>query len=243
MLKQSSAHAARGPQPAVDRAADAAPRWMRNWSAALDAINALDPTRLRREVSAFVNELRVDQRGMSEDQRAQAAAMTYEILRLTAERFTPSERSSDDRLRLIRLLTGKDDLNEVGSVALSELNRLLRPVDGRKQINPLTLRARRFIEEHSTETISLSTVARALGVAPNYLSTLFRRQSGMTLTEYIHKTRIEHAERLLHRGERPLSRVAQNVGYRNYRHFYRSFRRVRGLCPAEFVKRMPGTPA
>ena len=105
------------------------------------------------------------------------------------------------------------------------------------RIHPLVTRARAFIDDRHAEDVSLARVAAALGTTRSYLSTLFRRHCGLTLTDYVHRVRIRRAIVLLRSTADSLAEVAFTVGYRSYRHFHRSFRRLTGLAPKEWVRR------
>lgn len=106
----------------------------------------------------------------------------------------------------------------------------------RHPMHPVAVRARRHIESHWGEPLSLSRVASTLGVTRTYLSALFRRECGVTLTEYIHLVRIERAEELLREGGRSLATIASLAGYGSYRHFHRSFLKLRRMSPRAFAR-------
>jgi AraC-like DNA-binding protein len=100
--------------------------------------------------------------------------------------------------------------------------------------HPAVSRAKAFIHESYHRKISLREVATYLGLSRTYLSTLFRRECGFTLTEYLHRVRLQQAQELM-RGEVPtLSLVAERVGYQNYRDFHRNFVRYRSTSPKKF---------
>jgi len=103
----------------------------------------------------------------------------------------------------------------------------------RGDAHPLILRACRFIEQRALGRLSLADVARELGVSAGYLSSLFTRKVGMTLTRYIHEQRLARAEPLL-RTDRPLNEIARELGYGSYRHFHRTFVRLRGVSPGAY---------
>ncbi len=103
--------------------------------------------------------------------------------------------------------------------------------------NPLVRRAQNYIDEHYQQKISLSAVAGHLHISPNYLSRLFRQESGMTLTQHIQRTRLEHAMLLLADGEKSISEIAYLVGYQNYRDFYRNFVKYENAAPRQVRRR------
>lgn len=102
----------------------------------------------------------------------------------------------------------------------------------------LALSARVFIDTHYERHTSLSTVAAHLHVSSNYLSRVFRHETGMTLTSYIQRVRINHARRLLAEGGESISEIAYRVGYRNYRDFYRNFVKQENASPRAVRERL-----
>jgi len=109
--------------------------------------------------------------------------------------------------------------------------------------HPLVERAKAYIEQHYHQRVSLSSVAVLLHLSPNYLSRLFRRDTGETLTAYTHKVRLEHAKLLLAEGERSISEVAYAVGYQNYRDFYRNFVKYEKSSPREAQRKLAPPPS
>ena len=65
---------------------------------------------------------------------------------------------------------------------------------------------------------------------------LFRRQTGTTPTDYIIRRRITQAQLLLVSERRSVKQVAAMVGYENVSYFGRTFRRITGMTPMEFVR-------
>lgn len=96
--------------------------------------------------------------------------------------------------------------------------------------------AQAFIEENYSGRISLSSVAAHLNVSANYLSRVFKRETGTTLTSYTHSVRLEHALVLLATGGRSISEIAYLVGYQNYRDFYRNFVKIKNASPRKFQR-------
>ena len=125
--------------------------------------------------------------------------------------------------------------------ALSGLLERAASRDDIDTFNPLIRRARRFIDERFSQKLSLSDVAAHLHVSANYLSRLFRRETGSTLTSYIQRTRLEQAMLLLADGEKSISEIAYLVGYQNYRDFYRNFVKYEKVTPRQVRRELaPG---
>jgi len=117
------------------------------------------------------------------------------------------------------------------------LRHILGPFEGAHSgVHPAVSRAKAFIHESHHQKISLREVAAHLGLSRTYLSTLFRRECGCTLTEYLHRVRMQRAQELIRSGDVPLSWVASRVGYQNYRDFHRNFVRFQNSSPKRFQR-------
>jgi AraC-like DNA-binding protein len=95
-------------------------------------------------------------------------------------------------------------------------------------------KARKFIEEHSGEELSLSKVAKAANITPNYLSEKFKQVTGINFSDYVARTRFEKASKLLHDVDLRISEIAFAVGFQSLSQFNRVFKRLSGKSPTEF---------
>ena len=107
-----------------------------------------------------------------------------------------------------------------------------------ERTHPLVQRAGAYVEANHQSRIYLADIATHLGVSPNYLSRLFRRETGMTLTSFVQRVRLARARRLLADDERRISEIAYLVGYQNYRDFYRNFVKYEHASPREMRRRL-----
>lgn len=167
------------------------------------------------------------------------ALFLYDLLRTAAEGLRPGRSTlpEKDRLALISVIGTATDPRTLLGVFRAEADRIALALSpGRPTQHPIAQRARQYIDAHAAEPLSLARVARELGVTRTYLSALFRRECGVTLTEYIHHVRIEHAEELLRKGGHSMATVASLAGYGSYRHFHRSFLKLRKVSPRAYVR-------
>ncbi len=84
--------------------------------------------------------------------------------------------------------------------------------------------------------LSLKRFANELFLNTSYLSSLFKKETGMTLTDYVNQNRIGYAKRLLKSTTLSIQAVATAVGISDIHYFTRLFRRETGLSPREYRK-------
>ena len=94
-----------------------------------------------------------------------------------------------------------------------------------------------YVNAHLVEKISLSDLAKEVNYSESYICHLFKEATGFTLTGYIQEKRIEKAASLLGNAV-PISKVSEQAGFNNYRHFYKTFKKQMGISPAEYKERM-----
>jgi AraC-like DNA-binding protein len=95
-------------------------------------------------------------------------------------------------------------------------------------------KARKFIEEHSNEELSLKRVARAVNISGNYLSEKFKEVTGVNFVEYVARVRFEKACDLLENADRRISEIAFAVGFQSLSQFNRVFKKLTRKSPTHF---------
>lgn len=87
------------------------------------------------------------------------------------------------------------------------------------------------IDSRLGEPFSLDTIAQETAISKHHLCRIFKQSTGMTLTEYSLKARIEKAQKLLTAGGKNISETAAECGFQSLSYFTKSFRTVTGKAP------------
>lgn len=96
---------------------------------------------------------------------------------------------------------------------------------------------RSYIEEHyKMAELYLADIALFLGVSGSYLSTKFKRETGVSFTEYLLRFRMNKARELLGGHYSTLREIAENVGYLDYVQFSKMFKKYVGITPSDYTK-------
>jgi AraC-like DNA-binding protein len=106
-------------------------------------------------------------------------------------------------------------------------------------------RVRAFVAANLDDDLSRKSIAAHVGLNPDYLARIFKREKGLSIWEFVQNERMAVARDLLARTDIPICTVALEVGYRNFSHFAEAFRKFTGCNPADFRKGSPDsrTPA
>lgn len=103
-----------------------------------------------------------------------------------------------------------------------------------KSYSPPISKAITFIDSDLTANLSLSTISQALNISSSYLSTLFKKETGQTLTDYISHRRVNHAKHLLETTRLQVQTIAQHCGIVDVQYFSKIFKRITGKTPKEY---------
>ncbi len=93
----------------------------------------------------------------------------------------------------------------------------------------------REIEETFLERWTIDEAAGRAGLSRRHFTQSFRRLNESTLVNYLHKLRLDHAERLLASGRHTITGAAFSSGFEDLAHFYRLFKRRHGRAPGEWL--------
>jgi AraC-like DNA-binding protein/ligand-binding sensor protein len=111
-------------------------------------------------------------------------------------------------------------------------NRLL--LEETHQEPSVVVRAKQFINARLEDRIYLEDVAHQVGVSTFYFCKVFKRTTGLTLTEYVNRRRIERVKHKLLNPQARVTEVAYEVGYQSLSQFNRSFLKYVGVSPTKY---------
>ncbi|WP_179033108.1 response regulator transcription factor [Paenibacillus kribbensis] len=94
-------------------------------------------------------------------------------------------------------------------------------------------RAREYIRLHLQENLTLHICARSVHLSPSYFANAFKKETGMTLIQYITKMRMERAKELLIAGVQ-VQEISQMLGYEDRPYFSGLFKKYCGMTPTSF---------
>lgn len=105
----------------------------------------------------------------------------------------------------------------------------------RNRAEPVAIwKARKYVDEHSREELSLTRVAKAVNMNANYLSENFKQVTGIKFVDYVAHARFKNACDLLRNSRLRISEIAFAVGFQSLSQFNRVFKRISGKSPTKY---------
>lgn len=101
---------------------------------------------------------------------------------------------------------------------------------------PLSLQAARLLEESLENPPTLQAMADQLFVSRTHLCTAFKRETGLSVGEYLNRTRLLRAQHLLATTALSIAEIARQVGYARQSSFSERFKEEVGITPTEWRK-------
>ncbi|HZS14564.1 MAG TPA: AraC family transcriptional regulator [Candidatus Dormibacteraeota bacterium] len=164
--------------------------------------------------------------------------LVHALRNLRSRHFAAPSGMAARLTRLLDCLDGRGRMTPVRARAML-LELLLAVVDasacgeeGRANSHLVT-RALDLIDEHLTEPLEMSRLARDLGCSVSHLATRFRSEMGIPPAQYHLRRRIGEASRRLLSAD-SITEIAFDLGFASSQHFTTAFRRVTGMAPRQY---------
>lgn len=111
-----------------------------------------------------------------------------------------------------------------------KMKRILRKDTHSRHINA----CKDYIYTHIKERISVEELADFLGVSPGYLSRLFKKETGVSVSSYIREQKIQVAKNLLRFGDYSMIEIANRLSFSSQSHFIQQFKESVGMTPKKY---------
>ena len=138
---------------------------------------------------------------------------------------------SDEYIRKCEfLLSGEQIINLQYHMVLEYTRRVERIRLGKKP-SKLLMQVTNYVQHNLSKPIDVEALAKSMFISRTHLATKFKQETGMTLTDFILSEKIEEAKRLLRYSDKPLSLIADYLGFSSQSHFTKAFKKYTGTTP------------
>lgn len=140
-------------------------------------------------------------------------------------------------LNPLEAINKADTVDDMYTFVLSLFQQVCRQVSAKRisSSSAVVDKAKAYLEQNAEDAmLSLTSVAEHFQITPQYLSGLFKKTSGINMSDYLAQVRIRKAKELMSDPDMTISQIARRVGYNNDVGFIRVFKKHEGITPGQY---------
>ena len=103
---------------------------------------------------------------------------------------------------------------------------------------PFCRKCFQYISRNMNKVIRVDKMAEEFGISRQHLCSRFKKETGVSVSQYIRQEKIKEAERMLRFSDRAVSEIASVLGFSSQSHFQTIFKKVTGETPLHYRERM-----
>ena len=131
-----------------------------------------------------------------------------------------------------------NSIEEMGIWVKHTIRKTMERINAVERPNDVVEAVKEYIALHlDEEDLSRDTIAQYTFLSPDYLSKVFKKRTGFSISDYLIQERFKKARELLVSTDLSVSAVASAVGYSHFSYFSKMFKKVAGCTPIEYRKR------
>ncbi|MEF2964779.1 response regulator [Paenibacillus sp. M1] len=148
----------------------------------------------------------------------------------------PADTDPETNIRMWQRLIDCKNAEEVKKVVQEYLSEYanMKQKEQTVQRHNLIRRVARHLEEHLRENLTVKQLAEQFHLNPSYLSVLFKKEMGRTISDFVQEARMNKAKELLRDPNVKVYEVAEQVGFQTAAYFTFLFKKLTGLTPQDF---------
>ena len=141
---------------------------------------------------------------------------------------------SDAYIQRMELLQDSTQITNLQYHMIKDYTERVERVRIGKHPSQLSMQVANYVQEHLSEVISVDQLSAELFISRSRLTARFKEETGMTLTEFVMKEKIEEAKRLLRLTNKSLGAISDYLGFASQSHFSRVFRKSTACTPGDY---------
>jgi two-component system response regulator YesN len=164
------------------------------------------------------------------------AEMIFSAARTLYEIDEDIEQVLSGRIIIMDKLYVQKNMTDLKAYMLSLLHDLSAYVAGKNtsKNSRIIHKIRSIVQEGYARELSIAKIAEEVFLTPNYISLIFKKETGETITDYITRIRIGKAKELLRTTDLKVMEISERVGYENPHYFSTVFKKTVGLHPLKY---------
>jgi AraC-like DNA-binding protein len=126
------------------------------------------------------------------------------------------------------------ELMQLNSKMYDDFVNRVHKIKTQSDVSPAIQACCGYIEAHLPEKLTLKVIASKVNYSEYYMAQKFKKEVGLSVTDYIKHQRVDRAKTLLRSTNRSVAEIAEELGYCNASYFNEAFKSVESMTPSEF---------
>lgn len=163
----------------------------------------------------------------------------YNIIQLLSSRLQEMNILADklfDRDMIQTMRNANKSINETIKCLEQLKNKMCQLSETNKQELKIINDIKEYIHMNIESKLTRKEIADQIFLSPDHLTKLFRKETGMTLIEYVMEEKVNVAKKMISQENIPIGEVAGRLGYENFSYFSEIFRKKTGKSPSEYKR-------
>ena len=131
-----------------------------------------------------------------------------------------------------------DEINGWFFKLFDELKLALEEKRSMKHVNLIQNINAIIASDYANPDLCLNSIAEKLDMNPSYIGRLYKQRTLKTIPDYLAEVRMNKAKEFLQKTQYPIAKISEKIGIANSSYFYKSFKKLNGVTPADFRKNM-----
>ena len=141
---------------------------------------------------------------------------------------------SDEYIRKCEFLSNGEQIINLQYHMVLEYTRRVERIRLGKQPSKLLMQVTNYVQHNLSKPLDVEELAKSMFISRTHLAAKFKQETGMTLTDFILKEKVEEAKRLLRYSDKSLSLISDYLGFSSQSHFTKVFKKHTENTPREY---------
>ncbi|MBN2221166.1 MAG: response regulator [Vallitaleaceae bacterium] len=206
-----------------------------------EACQGFDKERILNFICQFYQGLKFEKKYFTNELKNLSVNLYHEIYREAEKQraFQKTEVMEEELRYYWEQIFRFETFEELRNFIIGKIEKLLQEIEWCSRYSKTIRLVMQSIDLHFVESdLSTNRLAAEVYLTDAYLSTLFKKEVGITISRYIQNVRMEKAKELLKDKSLNIAEISERVGYTDSNYFAKTFRKIYGKAPSDFRERM-----
>lgn len=144
---------------------------------------------------------------------------------------------SDIYIQQVDLLSSEEETEKIHKKIIFDYTNRMAKIHKTLGLSKKVIKAMDYIYDNIQSKIRISDIAKKIDINPNYLCELFKKETGISINNFVKKKKIQAAEKLLIYEDFSVAELADIFGFASSSHFIETFKAETGLTPKAYKEK------